>query len=104
MADAAQNKPGVALEGASVTGQGTLFSWSLVHDVPAGYEDQAPYYVALVRLDDGSLVTAQYTDPAGEPAIGERVEMVTRKLTTEGPRGMIVYGYKFRRALVRQPV
>jgi hypothetical protein len=29
------------------------------------------------------------------------VEMVTRKLTTEGPRGMIVYGYKFRKILPR---
>jgi hypothetical protein len=27
--------------------------------------------------------------------------MVTRKLTTEGPKGMIVYGYKFRKILER---
>ena len=33
--------------------------------------------------------------------IGDRVEMVTRKLTTEGKRGMIVYGYKFRKLLPR---
>ena len=31
-----------------------------------------------------------------EVAIGDQVEMVTRKLTTDGERGMIVYGYKFR--------
>jgi uncharacterized protein len=28
--------------------------------------------------------------------IGQRVEMVTRKLREFGPEGMIVYGYKFR--------
>jgi hypothetical protein len=27
--------------------------------------------------------------------------MVTRKLTTEGAKGMIVYGYKFRKMLQR---
>jgi hypothetical protein len=28
-----------------------------------------------------------------------RVEMVTRKLRAEGPQGMIMYGYKFRKAV-----
>jgi len=55
--------------------------------------------VALVKLEEGPLVTAQLTDLEGEPAIGMPVEMVTRKLRTDGARGMIIYGYKFRPAL-----
>jgi uncharacterized OB-fold protein len=49
------------------------------------------------------MVTAQITDLGeGEAvAIGDRVEMVTRKLATEGTRGMIIYGYKFRKVLAR---
>jgi uncharacterized OB-fold protein len=31
-----------------------------------------------------------------EVSIGMPVEMVTRKLRTDGEEGMIVYGYKFR--------
>ena len=45
---------------------------------------------------DGALVTAQLTDVDRRWPIGDPVEMVTRKLTTDGARGIIVYGYKFR--------
>lgn len=100
-ADAARNKPDVITEHVTFSGQGTVYSYTLLSDVPAGYEDQAPYWMAMVRLDEGPMITAQLTDPDGEVAIGDRVEMVTRKLTTEGPQGMIVYGYKFRKVLVR---
>lgn len=76
--------------------QGEVYSCTLVQDPPQGFEAQAPYYLALVRLGDGKLITAQLTDIASEVRIGDPVEMVTRKLTTDGARGIIVYGYKFR--------
>ena len=82
-------------------GTGEVYSFTTLQDPPEGFEDQAPYTLALVKLDEGPLVTAQLTDLNGPVAIGDRVEMVTRKLTTEGPRGMIVYGYKFRKILPR---
>ncbi len=80
-------------------GTGEVYSYTTVQEVPEGYEDQAPYVLALIRLDEGPLITAQITDLDGELAIGDRVEMVTRKLTAEGARGVIVYGYKFRKVL-----
>lgn len=89
-------------ERVALSGQGTVYSFTTVTEAPLGYEDQSPYVVALVRLDEGPLLSAQITDFDGEIAIGDRVEMVTRKLTTEGPRGVIVYGYKFRKVLPRQ--
>ncbi len=75
---------------------GTLYSATLVQEAPEGFVAQAPYRLALVRLEEGSMITAQLTDVDGEIEIGDKVEMVTRKLTTDGERGMIVYGYKFR--------
>jgi hypothetical protein len=55
--------------------------------------------VALVRLAEGPLVTAQLTDvDEDEIWIGMPVEMVTRVLREDGERGMLVYGYKFRPA------
>ena len=75
---------------------GTLYSWTLVQEAPEGFITQAPYRLALIKLEDGSMITAQLTDIDGELQIGDKVEMVTRKLTTDGERGMIVYGYKFR--------
>jgi uncharacterized protein len=87
---------GVGAERFAFAGTGTIYSFTTVREAPEGFEDQAPYVLALVKLDEGALVTAQLTDIGEPPAIGDRVEMVTRKLTTEGERGMIVYGYKFR--------
>ncbi len=89
-------------ERVAFAGTGEVFSYTVVQDPPAGYEDQSPYVLALVRLDEGPFITAQLTDLGDEPvAIGDRVEMVTRKLTAEGADGVIVYGYKFRKVLPR---
>jgi uncharacterized OB-fold protein len=78
-------------------GRGEVFSFTTVLDPPAGYEENAPYTVALIRLEEGPMVTAQLTDLGDQPVeIGMPVEMVTRKLREDGERGMLVYGYKFR--------
>jgi uncharacterized OB-fold protein len=79
------------------SGRGQVYSYTKVLDAPSGFEDSAPYTVALVRLDEGPMVTAQLTDVAEDQIeVGLPVEMVTRKLRTDGERGMLVYGYKFR--------
>ena len=79
------------------SGLGEVYTYTVVRNAPAGFEGQAPYVVAIVRLDEGPMVTAQLTDLGdAEPAIGMRVEMVTRKLRADGESGTIVYGYKFR--------
>lgn len=85
---------GAARQGAFL--RGSVYSYTRVLDPPAGFEESAPYYLALIRLEDGQMVTAQLTDVDQSVAIGDKVEMVTRKLTTDGQRGVIVYGYKFR--------
>lgn len=94
-------KPDAQSERFTFAGTGEIYSFTTVQEPPAGYEDQTPYVLALVKLDEGPLITAQITDLDAPPVIGDRVEMVTRKLTTEGERGMIVYGYKFRKILPR---
>jgi len=87
------------------SGRGEVFSYTIVYEAPAEYEEQAPYVLALVQLEEGPMVTAQLTDLEYEwiddikkykVEIGMPVEMVTRKLKSEGDRGIIVYGYKFR--------
>lgn len=84
------------------SGKGEVYSFTVVHDPPTGYEDQAPYAIALVKLEEGPIVTAQLTDvDSAQLAIGMPVEMVTRKLRAEGEEGVIHYGYKFRPTLAR---
>jgi uncharacterized OB-fold protein len=81
-------------------GRGEIYSYSTIYQAPAGYEEFVPYTVALVKLEEGPVVTAQLTDiDLDEVKIGMRVEMVTRRMVEEGEDGLIVYGYKFRPAL-----
>ncbi|MBM3151466.1 MAG: Zn-ribbon domain-containing OB-fold protein [Chloroflexi bacterium] len=80
------------------SGKGEVFSYTTIYEAPSGYDENAPYTVALVKLQEGPLVTAQLTDLGEIPVeIGMPVEMVTRKMRNDGDeRGVIVYGYKFR--------
>ncbi|MCS6906312.1 MAG: Zn-ribbon domain-containing OB-fold protein [Anaerolineales bacterium] len=83
------------------SGRGEVYSFTTVYEPPTGFEEYAPYTVALVKLEEGPMVTAQLTDVNSKDVkIGMPVEMVTRKIRTDGDeRGMIIYGYKFRPVL-----
>jgi uncharacterized OB-fold protein len=84
------------------SGKGEVYSFTRMGNAPAGFEEQAPYTVALIKLQEGPIVTAQLTDLGNqEVQIGMPVEMVTRKLRSDdGEKGILVYGYKFRPAMV----
>ena len=83
------------------SGRGEVYSFPTMYHAPRGFEKDLPYTVALVRLAEGPLITAQLTDiDPGEAQIGMQVEMVTRILTDDGDLGAIEYGYKFRPRLV----
>jgi len=83
-------------------GTGQVYSYSTLYNAPAGFAYAAPYVVALVKLDEGPLVTAQLTDIDPEQvSIGMLVEMVTRKTYQDGDDGLIMYNYKFRPILAR---
>ena len=83
------------------SGKGEVYSFTKMGNAPAGFEEQAPYTVALIKLQEGPIVTAQLTDLGDqEVQIGMPVEMVTRKLRSDdGEKGILVYGYKFRPAM-----
>jgi len=82
------------------SGRGEVYSHTTIYQAPSGYDESTPYTVALVKLSEGPMVTAQLTDLGEQPVeIGMPVEMVTRRLRSDGDeRGVLVYGYKFRPA------
>jgi uncharacterized OB-fold protein len=81
----------------NLSGRGEVYSYTTMYSAPAAFEEYTPYTVALIKLAEGPLITAQLTDvDADEVSIGMPVEMVTRKLSQDGDEGQIVYGYKFR--------
>ena len=79
-----------------LSGDGEVFSYTVVHDPAEGFEMQVPYVVALVRTVEGPILTGQIVDidPA-EARIGLKVRATFRKLREEGKAGVIHYGYKF---------
>lgn len=88
---------GGATRAFACSGRGRVYSYATVRQGPARLSDQAPYTVALVELEEGPLLAAQLTDvEANEVHIGMPVQMVTRRLGDDGPRGTVLYGYKFR--------
>ena len=91
---------GEAKELYTFSGRGKVYSYTTVYDAPVGFQENAPYTVAMIKLEEGPMVTAQMTDLGEKPVeVGTPVEMVTRRLRTDGDeRGMLVYGYKFRPA------
>ncbi|MCU0493243.1 MAG: Zn-ribbon domain-containing OB-fold protein [Chloroflexaceae bacterium] len=87
-------------ETVALSGKGEIYSYTTLHQAPSGFDGLTPYPVALVRLAEGPLVTAQLTDcDENDVQIGTAVEMVTRHLKDTGEDGVLIYGYKFRPAV-----
>ncbi len=79
-----------------LSGRGEVLSYTIVHEAAEGFEMQVPYVLALVKTDEGPVLTGQVVDL--EPSavrIGMRVHATFRKLREEGAAGVIHYGYKF---------
>ncbi len=79
-----------------LSGSGEVLSYTVVHEAAEGFEMQVPYVVALVKTDEGPVLTGQVVDlDPGRIRIGLRVHATFRKLREEGAAGVIHYGYKF---------
>jgi uncharacterized OB-fold protein len=75
---------------------GALLTYTVIRVPPGPFEDQAPYAVGIAELDDGVRLTAQVVDcDFDRLAVGMRVRLQFRKISEEGPAGVIYYGYKF---------
>jgi hypothetical protein len=91
------------MEAFQLSGQGEVFSFTVVHEAPQGFEMQVPYVLALVKMVEGPTITAQVVDvDPNSVEMGMKVRAVFRKLREEGPEGVIQYGYKF--APIMRPV
>ena len=79
------------------SGNGEIYSYTIIHAAPEGFEVQKPYAMAIIKLDEGPCITSQVVDcELGDVDIGKRVEMVFRKIIAGKDGGTIRYGYKFK--------
>lgn len=78
-------------------GKGKIFSLTEIYAAPSGFEDQIPYVLAIVELEEGPRLTTQIVDATMKEAkVGDKVEMVFRTIQKDDPEGLIHYGFKFR--------
>jgi uncharacterized OB-fold protein len=84
------------IERIRLKGEGKIFSLTEVQEGLEELSMQKPYVVAMVEMEEGVRVTGQVIDcEACDLRIGTPVRATLRKLSDEGPSGVIHYGYKF---------
>ncbi len=85
------------LEDIYYSGKGKVYSYTEISAAPTGFEDQVPYVLAIIELDEGAKITGQIVDATEKDVkIGSRVERVFRIIQKDDPEGLIHYGFKFR--------
>lgn len=87
------------MEEYKLKGTGVVASYTIIHAPPPHFEKEEPYVIALIRMDEGTYLTAQVvvTSPK-EVSIGMQVEACFRRIYQDGKAGAIHYGYKFKPA------
>lgn len=86
------------LEKFKLRGRGEVVTYTVIHTATEGFGDQAPYVMAIIRMEEGPQLTAQIADcDPTEVRIGMKVEAIFRKIHEDGAAGLIHYGYKFKR-------
>lgn len=84
-----------------LNGKGEVITYSIVHVGPENFEEQVPYPIAIIKLEEGPQITAQIVDcDLKDIHIGMKVEQTFRKIQEEGYTGAIYYGYKFKKATI----
>lgn len=78
------------------SGDGEVYSYSVIRVAPEGFELNTPYVLAVVKLKEGPLITSHITDIALEDVkIGMPVRAVFRRITEDGRSGIVHYAFKF---------
>jgi len=81
------------------SGMGAVYTYTEVISPPEGFEDQVPYILAVIELDEGVKLTGQIVDAHKDDVkIGSRVSPMFRVIQRDDPEGLIHYGFKFRLA------
>lgn len=74
---------------------GKIIVWTKVFVAPAGYEHEAPYFVAIVEFAGGKRMPLQIVDYEGkELQVNQKITTVVRRLGKVKLDEVIEYGIK----------
>jgi uncharacterized protein len=75
---------------------GKIVTHTDLHEPLPGFESQAPFHLAVVKLDNGARILTQIVDsPEDSVKTGAKVHATVRRAKVDGVSGQIIYGYKF---------
>lgn len=76
---------------------GKIVSFTEVFVGPIGFENETPYFLALIDLGNGVTILSQIVDSSHDKIqIGAKVKLMFRKIQDTDKEGAIAYGYKFK--------
>lgn len=76
--------------------EGSIISFTIIRVPPAGFEDQAPYAVAVIKIGKEHQVGQLVDIDVDLIKIGQKVVSVLRRVRSPEGDGVIPYGVKFR--------
>ncbi len=84
------------LERIKLSGEGKVYSYTVIHVPAGGFEKVVPYVFAIIELKEGPRLSAQIIDvDPSSVYIGMPVKAVFRKIQSDDPEGVVHYGFKF---------
>jgi len=79
-----------------LSGEGEIYSFTVIRSAPAGFEKYTPYVIAIIKLKEGPRVMGWVVGSRPDDIkIGQKVKQVFRKVYEDGKAGLIHYGFKF---------
>ena len=86
---------GRAFEQITLPDEGKVVTHTVIRTPPAGFEDEAPYAIAVVKLGKDVQILTQVVDcDFEEIKIGSKVRIEFRLIQESGKSGVLCYGYK----------
>lgn len=72
------------VEWVEASGQGRVYSYTIVHRAPPAFRDAAPYVIAVIELDEGvRMMSRLLIDPVSEARIDLPVQVTFEKINDD---------------------
>jgi len=82
------------IEEIELSGEGEIYSYTIIKTAPEGFEINAPYVIGIIKLKEGLFISSQIINNGKEIKIGQKVRPVFRRIFRDDS-GLINYGLKF---------
>ncbi len=76
-------------------GEGKILTYTVIRTAPEGFEEYAPYAIAIIELEGGVTISGQVVGNIDRVTMGKTVRTTFRKIFEDNSDGLIHYGLKW---------